>query len=204
MKTVLYLLFPVALLYHPAAAQQLRFGAKAGANYATFKARNITAPDRRFGFNGGLVARMTFTDDQFWNAQAELLYSAKGAQDKFGLDAAGNRTTYNYRLHYLDLPILAKINADGLTFETGPQLSYLLGVDTNNTGQLFGSARRQDFTSLALGYVVGLGYELPTGLSLTLRYATDVTTSSNPYAGGFITRNSMFQGQLGYLFGAKQ
>ncbi|QNP52380.1 PorT family protein [Hymenobacter qilianensis] len=193
-------MIPALFLTHLAFGQQLRFGVKGGLNYAKPRIRNVVGPDRLLGINGGVVLRYSFATDGFWNVQPELLFSAKGAKDKYGRTVTGERATYNYRQNYLELPILAKINTHGLTFEAGPQLGYLLSFSDNNDNPLYQRPQRQDYNSVQLGYIVGVGYELPTGLSLTLRYSDDIT---GIYAASAAPRNSVLQAQLGYLFGMK-
>ncbi|WP_303310984.1 porin family protein [Hymenobacter sp. BT730] len=200
MKSTFYLTIPALLLSQIAAAQHLRFGVKAGVNYSKDRIKNTVGPDRLLGINGGLVSRYSLTDDGFWSIQSELLYSAKGAKDKYGSTTTGARTTNYYHRNYLDLPVLAKINAKGLTFEAGPQLSYLLSFKNDVNNDLYEQPQRRDFNSLQLGYVAGIGYELPSGPNITLRYCGDIThpLQYSP------TRNSVFQAQLGYMFSAKQ
>lgn len=119
-----------ALLLGPAAsAQQLRFGAKAGLNYSDFGFRNVSGIKRLLGLNAGAVGRYAFGPDGFWNVQAELLYAGKGQRSMPDFVPVGTKPTYaNDRVHCLDLPILAKINADGFVFEAGPQVSYILAA----------------------------------------------------------------------------
>ncbi|OUJ71239.1 porin family protein [Hymenobacter crusticola] len=199
MKREGFCLLYALLMAHMALGQQLRFGVKGGLNYANFRIKNVVGPDRLAGVNVGVMARYSFGPSNFWNIQSELLYSAKGSTDKYGLTSLGGRAIYKYRRNYLDLPILAKINLQGLTFEAGPQLSYLVSVSDTNDNPLFQHPARRDYNSLQLGYAAGLGYEIPVGLSLTVRYAGDVT---DVYNGGG-ARNSVFQAQLGYLFQTK-
>ncbi|GAA4005552.1 hypothetical protein GCM10022408_16660 [Hymenobacter fastidiosus] len=166
-------------------AQSTRFGLKAGVNYSTTYIPSITRPDRILGLAAGGFAQVALSQDGFFLLQPELLYSAKGSETSF----QGN--TYQNRLHYLELPVLAKINADGFVFEAGPQLSYLLAARNENAAgtstDLSGSNR------LAVGAVAGVGYQLPMGLGLTLRYANDLSRISK---GG--PRNTLYQLQLSY------
>ena len=205
MQRLLYFALPALFLSPAATGQQLRFGVKAGVNYAKGYTPNVVGYNRLLGFNGGVVARYQLSPDGFWNIQPELLFSAKGDKNKYAGSLPNTRLTRHYRRNYLDLPILAKVNARGLTFETGPQLSYLLSVSGRdnflNGNQLEGYNRFQ------AGYAVGVGYELPAGLSLTVRYGADLTSIYKaPQGLGYhdTTRNSVFQAQLGYLLGARQ
>jgi hypothetical protein len=200
MKLRYYGLLCALLLTHIASGQQLRLGVKGGLNYAKIRIRNVVGPDRLLGLNGGVVLRYSFAADGFWNIQPELLYSAKGAKDRDGFTATGARATYRYRRNYLDLPILAKINSQGLTFEAGPQLGYLLSFSDDNDSPFFQRPARRDYNSVQVGYVAGVGYEMPAGLSLTLRYSADLTRI---YKLNNAARNSVFQGQIGYLFSSQ-
>jgi hypothetical protein len=51
-----------------------------------------------------------------------------------------------------------------------------------------------------VGYVLGVGYQLPQGLEASLRYNGGFSDLQNP-AGDPKLRNSVFQLQVGYLFG---
>lgn len=113
------------------------------------------------------------------------MYSPKGTRPPF-------TNAFPLRLHYLDLPLLAKVNAGGLFFELGPQISYLVEVSGGPFDSLRGSNR------VTAGGVAGVGYQLPLGLSLGLRYARDFTRLSPTGP-----RNDVFQAQVGYLFGEK-
>ncbi|UOR06785.1 PorT family protein [Hymenobacter aerilatus] len=174
-----------------AQAQTTRFGLKAGANYSNVYLNGITRPERLWGFAAGGFAQIPLTQDGFFSVQPELIYSAKGS--KTSLSFGGE---YRQRLHYIELPVLAKINASGFIAELGPQVSFLAAArfETPNgtSTDLEGSNR------LALGAVAGVGYQLPMGLSITLRYANDLTKLS-PNG----PRNTLYQAQLGYLFAGK-
>jgi hypothetical protein len=100
-------------------------------------------------------------------------------------------------LHYLDVPILAKINAGGLFFELGPQVSYLFGSKTKSqttvkyadpndtktktedegsgfldyTGLSKSDADKSDLAQFDISGVAGIGYMSQAGLSVGLRYA---------------------------------
>lgn len=129
-----------------------------------------------------------------WHLQAELLYSAKG--DQLRIKAPGETLHYRRRLHYLDLPVMMRMDWKGITAEVGPQFGYLLGA-RNDTP--YGVVRgTSSLRRLPLGYVAGLGYESRWGVGLTLRYNADLTSvgTYDPTFGG--ARNAVFQLLLGY------
>jgi hypothetical protein len=197
MKRTYLLLLPALLISQLAAAQQFRLGAKLGLNYSNVLLPAITdrGTDHIFSYNLGAVGRYSFGSDDFWNVQAELLYSRKGDQSTL----QNGRTTR--LVNYLDLPVLAKINARGLTFEAGPQAGYLVSAAVDGP---FGTDRsRSGLRKFQLGYVAGIGYELSSGYSFTVRYSANVlpmTTQGGFFDGPYL---SVFQAQFGYLLGKK-
>ncbi|MCC3155608.1 PorT family protein [Hymenobacter sp. 15J16-1T3B] len=215
------LLTGAALATAPAAhAQGVRIGIKAGANYSNI-AGDVTDEDRfenKFGFHGGLLLNADLTGDGFFSIQPELLYSQKGYKNGDFQRTLGPlqyqfKGTVNY--NYLDLPILAKINADGLFFELGPQFGYLLKIKdhteftSNVPGATYSSTSIQDLDNVnrfELGYAAGLGYQAESGPMIGLRYNGAFTDfAKDAYQSGSYknARNSAFQLYLGYLFGGK-
>jgi hypothetical protein len=84
--------------------------------------KNVTRPDRRFGFSAGGFARVPFAANSLFALQSEVLYSAKGAQTTY------QRQTDQSLFHYLELPVLVHLQSKGLFVEAGLQLSYLVGT----------------------------------------------------------------------------
>jgi hypothetical protein len=171
-------------------AQSVRFGLKAGVNYSNTYIPQITRPDRILGLAAGAFAQVSLSADGLWRLQPELLYSAKGSERQFNLG------TFRDRLHYLELPVLAQRHAGGWVVEVGPQLSYLLAGRLDSFNGPTSDLRR--YNRLVVGAVAGVGYQLPMGLGVTLRYANDLSRS---FQGG--ERNTLYQLQLGYVFPGK-
>jgi hypothetical protein len=148
------------------------------------------------GANAGVAANFGFSD--LLSFQPELLYSMKGAK----LEENGDKI--ESRLNYLDVPMLLKLNADGPFFEAGPQVGFLMSQKTTyDIGGMSNSSTSTEGTrKVDLGYVLGVGYQLASGPSLGLRYNGGISDLSDPSAGDK-NRNSVFQIQLGYMFGGK-
>jgi len=223
----------------------LRIGVKAGATYSNISGANvgqITGPgydtklgSYKLGYNVGVGASFPITDDGFFSIAPELLYNRKGyeieTQSKsstnlsaFGAGVSKVEQEQQRVLHYIDLPLLARINAGGLFFEFGPQFSYLFGSKTksqttikynngtkdkteSDTGYLDyagvrrGDADKSDLAQFDIGGVAGLGYQTEGGLSVGLRYARGFNslidsknTDNEPKA-----YNNAFTLQVGYL-----
>ena len=171
------------------------------------------------------------------NSDASLLKNSSNASGTFG-----------QTLSYIDVPVLLRVNTggsdrSGLFFEFGPQGSFLIaqrsfidsgdkatvvlaGPQRNNPNSIATTSpamavsnSTDDFNKVVIGYAVGLGYQLTSGLSLGIRYTGDVSQvykdgkgtadAFKPYQalGGTFTNpnvhNSVFQFSAGYLFGGK-
>ena len=174
-----------------------RFGIKAGVNLASVTGTDSEGRKNLIGANAGVMADISFSD--LISFHPELLFSQKGV--KFEESGASAQV----RTNYLDLPLLLRVKADGLFFEAGPQVGFLIGQKSefNIPGLGTGSSTSTDGTrKVDLGYIAGVGYQLPSGLELGVRYNGGISDLSDP-SGSEKSRNSVFQFQVGYLFGGK-
>lgn len=242
MKKIIVLALSVASVSvaHAQDAGGVRFGVKVGATYSNISGDNvnqITGPNYdsdldafKLGYNAGISASFPISSDGFLSIAPELLYNRKGYEvtstQTGGLPAGVSKVELEQQrvLHYLDVPILAKVNAGGLFFELGPQVSYLFGskvkqqtttkftngekdkVETNSsfrdyTGLSRDEADKSDLAQFDISGVAGIGYMSEGGLSLGLRYARGFNslidskdTQNEPKA-----FNNAFTLQVGYL-----
>ncbi|GAA4365148.1 porin family protein [Hymenobacter saemangeumensis] len=197
MKKALYSLGLLLAVAGTAKAQTTTFGVKAGASLSSVSGDNTENVKSIIGFVGGVAANFGFSD--LLSLQPELLYSMKGSKfESAGLKAEG-------RTSYLDIPVLLKANADGPFFELGPQVGFLLSQKTTkeSNGRTTTSTDTEGTRQVDFGYVVGLGYQLESGLGIGLRYNGGIPDLSDPSEPGQKQRNSVFQLQLGYMFGGK-
>jgi hypothetical protein len=146
----------------------------------------------------GLVANVPLTTDGFLSLQPELSYSRRG----YRMLASPLSFPTRLFLHYLNLPLLAKLKADGFIIEAGPQLGYLLDVKNRNpTVDPNDPGRLAPYRRWEIGYLAGIGYELNNGLGLGVRYSAGLThvrqvlTNTTPVR----FHNAAFQFQLSYL-----
>lgn len=198
-KFVLSLLLAVGLA--GTAQAQMRVGIKAGANMAQYTNVDLTGHGFVIGPQAGFTLNAPITSDGFFSVQPELLYSQKG-------DKIEDLTTS--RLHYVDLPVLARINADGFIFEAGPQVGFLAAGTHKQYQRINGQTTdSRTFSStdglhrFDVGYVAGVGYQLASGPNIGLRYNGGLTRLLDN--GSTVSvRNSVFQLFVGYVFGAKK
>lgn len=184
-----------------ARAQSATFGVKAGASLTNYTGKGGNGSDYRFGFNGGFIASLPI--NEAISIQPELLYSMKGTKASANLN--GMVLTYKETLHYIDVPVLAHINAGGLFFELGPQIGFLVAANGSATlGSQSGSGDiKSNFNTVDFGYAGGLGYQVVNGPGIGLRYNGGFTDIHKGNNGNYTSHNSAFQLYLTYMFGSK-
>ncbi|NDK57539.1 porin family protein [Pontibacter fetidus] len=184
MKKLLLLVFAFATTM--AAQAQVGFGLRVGANYSDFRGDNAPEnTDRIFGAHAGLTANIPVSADNFFSVQPEALFSMKGAKG-----------TDDLRLYYVDIPVLARVNTGLLYFEAGPQLSVNVGDNVDNDAII-----QPDYRRTGLGYVAGLGIGTPLGVSVGVRYNSDISKLFDE--GDAEVYNDVFMLTLGYAFGSR-
>ena len=108
---------------------------------------------------------------------------------------------------YIDVPVLLKLKANGLFFEAGPQIGFLVGSKLKDDDESVDS--KDLFKKVDFGYAAGLGYQAANGPMIGLRYNGGLSkigkeSSSNgiDIEGGKV-HNSAFQLYVGYMFGGR-
>ena len=192
-KTILSLLL-VAGLHGAAHAQRgnVSLGLKAGASYARFVGKQAGNQEGLFGFNAGGFANISLS--QLFAFQPEILFSQKGFKFK-------NVEDLSNRVNYLDVPLSFHVNTNGLFFEAGPQVGFLLSAKTKN-GNL-STDTKAVYNAVDFGYLFGLGYQRKAGPGIGLRYNGGFTNVRKSYPLGNMTvqdqaRNSVIQLYLTY------
>lgn len=188
-KTLLLFVFILTTVV-AAQAQSPRFGVRVGANYSGFSGDDADNLDRMFGFHAGITSQFAITSDNFFAIQPEILFSKKGAESK--------DDNYKVKLSYIDVPVLAKVNAGPLYFEAGPQVSFRVGgdieLDGNNIVDDLDAFKRTSF-----GYAAGVGLaSTPLGLSVGVRYNGDISKLNDADDISDI-RNDLFMLTVGYM-----
>jgi opacity protein-like surface antigen len=169
-------------------AQLVKFGIKAGLNYAnqtgsamTINSTNYDKKDALTSYHAGLVAEVKLTDG--FSIQPELLYSTQGATYKNAVTEIKNE------LGYLSIPVMAKINLNKvISLELGPQASFLLSEKDE-----FDIHNQNTFDFAAAG---GLGFKITKSIFVQARYVLGLTEVSKDAD----TKNSVVQVSAGLLF----
>lgn len=168
------------------------FGLKAGINYSTVTGDEVEDVESKIGLQAGAFANFGLSD--LISIQPEVLYSQKGTGFEEDEDV-------KFKLNYIDVPILVKVNAGGLFFEGGPQVGFLAGAKATNGDD--DEDIKDDFNSIDFGYAVGLGYQVESGPMIGLRYNGGISNIIKDGDDDVSARNSTFQLYVGYRFGGK-
>lgn len=165
-------------------AQEPRFGAKAGINFATLDG-DVQGLNGRTSFHLGLVAEFASTGE--FSVQPELLYSNVGATASNDDDAA-------LKLSYISIPVMAKYYiVNGLSLEAGPQVSFNIAAKADGDGPAR-DIEGVELFELAAGF--GAGYLSASGIFFQARYVFGIHQAMDFPA----LKNRVFQLSTGYKF----
>lgn len=205
MKNILSIAALLALSFNALAQQEVKFGAKAGVNFATLS--NVSKAEMLPGFYVGAVAEFKFTEKLSF--QPELVYSSQGAKNVYSetlSDVTSDHHNHD-KIAYINIPLLAKYYfTKGLSVELGPQFGLLVQADNKDKITINGSESKQnrDFkdevNSFDFAIAAGLAYDISSSLFVNARYNYGVTNvgKSNQYYDA--SKNRVTQVGLGYKF----
>lgn len=200
-KLVLAALAVFAIGNSAFAQQEVKFGPKAGVNFANLSGQDDS--NMLTGFHVGAVAEIKFNEK--FSVQPEVLYSAQGSKYEVSNSIGSYKATQ--KLDYINVPIMAKYYvAEGFSVEAGPQVGFLTKAELTQEGNIAGivngeSTRdnKDTYNSVDFGVNFGLAYDLPAGLFFNARYnlgLSDVVKDNN----GDAIKNNVIQVGLGYKF----
>jgi hypothetical protein len=181
MKKLLILCFAIGLMIEANAQVEVAIGAKAGANISKFDAEgaeNLTS------FHGGAFALFKLTKI---GIQPELLFSMQGA-------SADNPDLGNvdFNTSYVTIPVMVKLYlVAGLNIQAGPQFGLLTKAEYD------GVDIKDELKGSDISANIGLGWDLPFGLTVDARYNLGLSDiSDNPGFGELKSR--VIQISVGY------
>ncbi len=145
-------------------AQDIKFGAKAGLNFADYVGDDTGGNDAvtKFYFGGFVNSPIT----ERLSFQPELLFSFQGAEFD---DVFDNKVKFN--TNYLNIPILLKMDLgsnDFVSLYAGPQLGILLSAEAEADGDT--EDMKDAMNSLQLGLNLGFSLKVTKEFALDIRY----------------------------------
>ncbi|MCW8982381.1 MAG: PorT family protein [Altibacter sp.] len=170
-------------------AQEISFGLKAGANFASVNGDDADNLDGRTSLHGGAVFNIGLSE--LIAIQPEVLFSSQGYSFN---DEDGDNDVV---LDYINIPILVDVTlADGFSLQGGPQVGINVGSKLKFLDE---EIDLKDGTeSLDLSAAIGAQYRLPMGVFFQARYAigfTNISTEEDVDA-----KNSVVSLSVGWFF----
>ncbi len=167
--------------------QFVKFGIKAGLNYANQSGTDITVNTVNYkteaitSYHAGLIAEISVFESL--SIQPELLYSTQGATYK---NVAGDIKS---KVGYLSIPVIAKIYLNKtVSLELGPQASFLLSGKDQFVAK--------DPNTFDFSVAGGLGIKVTESIFISGRYGLGLTEVSKDAK----TKNSVVQVSAGIMF----
>lgn len=170
----------------------MRFGVKAGVNFATL-AGDVANTSSLTGFHVGGLAEFKLSEQ--FSVQPEVLFSMQGTKYEF----AGEES--ETKLSYVNIPIMAKYYIiEGLSIEAGPQVGFLLSADEDGIDNA-----KDYYKSIDFGIAGGLAYDLEMGVFFQARYYAGLSNIGEEYTLGGTTvspsiQNNVASVSVGYKF----
>ena len=191
MKKIAVTLFFVATSAYTF-AQEFAIGIKGGPNFANIDTQASAGEnyDNRTGFHLGAFAQFRGERVGF---QPEILFSQQGSTVKYS-----GQPDIKSNFSYLNIPLILKLyTIAGINLQVGPQIGLLTSADYNDQ-DIKDELKSTDF-SLALG----VGWDLPFGLTLDGRYnwgLSDINDSVGQGSGAPMetVKNQVWQISVGY------
>lgn len=188
-KIMLTLLGLVAISTTAVAQQEVKFGPKAGVNFATLNGKDAKEAKMQIGFHIGAFAEIKFNDK--FAIQPEILYSAQGAKgdetkQEMGVSAAVQGTL---KTSYINVPIMAKYYVTpNFAVEAGPYVGFLMKAESEATVEMMGMSLggKYDVKSASntvdFGVGAGASFNLDNGFFLGARYNLGLSNIYKDYS----------------------
>lgn len=207
MKKVLFIAVIAMFGLSSINAQNVRLGAKAGVNFATFSGDDTDDMDYVTSFHAGIVSEVMISNR--FSFQPELLYSKQGASDTYEDEFGKLETTYD--LSYLNMPLMIKFYiAEGFSIQAGPQIGLLLDAELESdiTNKLDPTRNletteniKDELNKTDYGVNFGITYQFDNGLNFGARYNLGLSNiNEGEDKDEFKQHNNVIQASVGFMF----
>lgn len=195
-KSTLLVALSLALLTSGAMAQEMAIGIKAGPNFAKLDANSSVKTNfsNRTGWHAG--AFVLFRGERL-GFQPEIIFSQQGS--KFSYSGSPDLES---NFSYVNIPLIVKLyTIAGLNLQVGPQIGFLTKAEWETpTGT---QDVKNDLKSTDFSLGLGVGWDLPFGLSIDARYnlgLSDNSDGASTASGASVTdlKNQVFQVSAGF------
>jgi len=195
MKKLLFLFccafFPAIVSFGQA---EVAIGIKGGLNFANVNVSQSAGVNynNRTGYHFG--AYTLFKLGKI-GIQPEVLFSKQGTK------YAVSTTNYDANFDYVNIPVILKLyTVAGINLQLGPQIGFVSGGDVKSTvsGVTTTQAAKNFVKSSDVSIAMGLGWDLPFGLSIDARYNLGVSDNNNVSGSTSTVKNQVFMVSAGY------
>lgn len=175
---------------------QFAIGIKAGPNFASIDTKSSPGENykNRAGFHGGAFVLVKAGKI---GIQPEVIFSQQGS--KVEIDSKNFQSNFSY----INIPIILKLyTVAGINIQAGPQFGFITNAEAPVQDQIGTSVKdvkdRMKSSDFTLG--LGLGWDLPFGLTLDARYNLGLSKiyDKAPSTPTEDAKNQVFQVSLGY------
>lgn len=188
--------FAIALGTTAAVAQEMAIGIKAGPNFAKLDANSSVSTNysNRTGWHGG--AFVLFRGERI-GFQPEVIFSQQGS--KFDYNTSQD---FKSNFSYVNVPLIFKLyTIAGINLQVGPQIGFLTKAEFEKPTGTEDVKNQLKSTDFSLG--LGVGWDLPFGLSIDARYNLGLSDNSDGFttaSGAPVTdvKNQVIQVSAGF------
>lgn len=184
-----------------------KFGIKGGLNLTNLYVDDVSDENMKANFHVGFYGKMPITKGV--SIQPELLYTSKGAKEKYNNFLSGNGE-YRFNLNYIELPLSFVFNiAPNFNLHAGGYAAYLVDVNIKNLNKNNGEITQiadldeDDFHRFDAGVLAGLGIDIQNfTIGARYNYGLCEIGKSGSFAGQALNnaKNSAIQVYLGFGF----
>jgi Outer membrane protein beta-barrel domain len=168
-------------------------GIKGGLNFANLDASSLgSAYSNRTGYHGGAFVLIKLGKI---GIQPELIYSKQGSTVKL------STSNFDSNYDYFNIPIILKLyTVAGINIQVGPQFGFASGQVPVNaiTGQNGTVAIYDKLKGSDISAALGLGWDLPFGLTIDARYNLGLTKVNEGITTTSEIKNQVIQVSVGY------
>jgi len=168
---------------------EFALGIKGGLNFANVNTSSAGATyDARTGYNAGAFMLLKFGKI---GVQPEVLFSQQGTKVKY------YGGSFDQNFSYVNIPVIVKLyTVAGINIQVGPQFGFLTN-DPVVQDPITNQNVKADVKKSDISAALGLGWDLPFGLTIDARYNLGLTKINNQ-AGSDDAKNQVWQLSVGY------
>ena len=178
-KIIITLFFATAALYS-FSQTEFAFGLKAGPNFANINTDASAGEiyESRTGWHAG--AFLLFRGEKV-GFQPEVIFSQQGSQFKY----SASSPSLDQNFSYVNIPLIVKLyTVAGLNLQVGPQFGFLTSAKredyaSGQSGPITTQDIKDDLKKMDISLGLGVGWDLPFGLTLDGRYNWGLTDNND-------------------------